>query len=79
MGTVTISPKVQVMSPEEIRSRLKLRVGQKMRAVACDDRIELVPVRPAEQLRGFCAASTRTRRENGTACGPVDASDWLDC
>jgi AbrB family looped-hinge helix DNA binding protein len=53
MGTVTISPKFQVVIPKEIRSRLKLRAGQKVHAMVYDDRIELVPVRPAKQLKGF--------------------------
>jgi len=51
--TVTISPKFQVVIPKEIRARLKLRAGQKVQAMAYDDRIVLVPVRPARQLRGF--------------------------
>lgn len=53
METVTISPKFQVVIPKEIRSRLKLRAGQKVQAMAYDDRIVLVPVRPARQVRGF--------------------------
>lgn len=53
MDTVTISPKFQVVIPKEIRSRLKLRAGQKVHAMVYDDRIELVPVRPAKQLKGF--------------------------
>jgi AbrB family looped-hinge helix DNA binding protein len=53
METVTISPKVQVVIPKGIRTRLKLRAGQKVQALAYDDRIELVPVRPARQLKGF--------------------------
>lgn len=53
MDTVTISPKFQVVIPKDIRTRLKLKAGQKVQALAYDDRIELVPVRPARQLRGF--------------------------
>jgi len=53
MDTVTISPKFQVVIPKEIRSRLNLRAGQKVHAMVYDDRIELVPVRPARQLKGF--------------------------
>lgn len=53
MATVTISPKFQVVIPRDIRTRLKLRAGQKVHAMVYDDRIELVPVRPARQLRGF--------------------------
>jgi AbrB family looped-hinge helix DNA binding protein len=53
MEIVTISPKYQVVIPKAIRVRLKLRAGQKVQAIAYQDRIELVPVRPARQLRGF--------------------------
>jgi AbrB family looped-hinge helix DNA binding protein len=53
METVTISPKYQVVIPKTIRDRLKLRAGQKVRAIVYQDRIELVPVRPVRQLRGF--------------------------
>ena len=53
METVTISPKYQVVIPKTIRARLKLRAGQKIQAIAYQDRIELVPVRPVRQLKGF--------------------------
>jgi AbrB family looped-hinge helix DNA binding protein len=53
METVTISPKYQVVIPKAIRARLKLRAGQKVQAIVYQDRIELVPVRPVRQLRGF--------------------------
>ena len=53
METVTISPKFQVVIPKEIRDRLGLLPGQKVQAIAYGDRIELIPVRPARQMRGF--------------------------
>ena len=53
METVTISPKFQVVIPKSIRDRLKLRAGQKVRALLYEDRIELVPVRPLRKMRGF--------------------------
>ena len=53
MSTVTISPKYQVVIPKAIRERLKLEPGQKVEAIAYEGRIELIPVRPARQLRGF--------------------------
>ena len=53
METVTISPKFQVVIPKGIRERLKLRSGQKVQAIVYDDRIELVPVRPAKAMKGF--------------------------
>ena len=53
METVTISPKFQGVIPKGIRERLKLRSGQKVQAIVYDDRIELVPVRPAKAMKGF--------------------------
>lgn len=53
METVTISPKYQIVIPKAIRTQLGLRPGQKVQAIAYQGRIELVPVRPARQLRGF--------------------------
>ena len=53
METVTISPKFQVVIPKRIRERLDLHPGQKIQAIQYGDRVELVPVRPIEQMRGF--------------------------
>jgi AbrB family looped-hinge helix DNA binding protein len=53
METVTLSPKFQVVIPKAIRDRLRLRPGQKIQAIAYDNRIELIPVRRARELRGF--------------------------
>jgi AbrB family looped-hinge helix DNA binding protein len=64
MDTVRISPKFQVVIPKDIRTRLKLSAGQKVQAIAYDDRIELIPVRPAKRLRGFLKGiDTEIRRE----------------
>ena len=46
-------PKFQIVIPKGIRERLKLRPGQKVQAIVYEDRIELVPVRPIQQMRGF--------------------------
>jgi AbrB family looped-hinge helix DNA binding protein len=53
METVTISPKFQVVIPKSVREQLGLVPGQKVQAIAYGDRIELVPVRPARELRGI--------------------------
>ena len=64
MDTVTISPKFQVVIPKAIRAQLKLRAGQKVQAMAYQNRIELVPVKPARQMRGFLEGiSTDVPRE----------------
>ncbi len=53
MVTVTISPKFQVVIPKDIREKLGLEPGQKVQAIDYDDRIELIPLRPLQQMRGF--------------------------
>lgn len=53
MATLTISPKFQVVIPKEIRETLGLSPGQKVEAFLFEGRIELVPVRPMKELRGF--------------------------
>jgi AbrB family looped-hinge helix DNA binding protein len=53
METVTISPKFQVVIPRVVRESLGIKPGQKVQVIAYDDRIELVPVKPARKMRGF--------------------------
>ncbi len=53
MPTVTVSPKFQVVIPKEIRESLALQPGQKIQATLIEGRIELVPVIPVQELRGF--------------------------
>ena len=53
METVTISPKFQVVIPKSIRERLRLVPGQKVQAIVYGEHIELLPVRPAAELRGL--------------------------
>lgn len=53
MTTVTISSKYQVVIPKEIREKLGLRPGQRVRAFVYEGRIELVPVREVRDARGF--------------------------
>ncbi len=64
MGTVTISPKFQVVIPKEIRKKLSLVPGQKVQAIIYGDRIELIPVRPVKRMRGFLKGiDTKVNRE----------------
>ena len=64
MQTVTISPKFQVVIPKEIRDQLGLLPGQKVQAIAYGGRIELIPVRPARQMKGFLKGiDTKVERE----------------
>lgn len=53
MGRVTISPKYQVVIPKDVRERLALSPGQRVEVIVYGERIELIPVRPTRQMRGF--------------------------
>jgi AbrB family looped-hinge helix DNA binding protein len=53
MGTVTISPKYQVVIPKDIREKLGLTPGQKVQAIVYEERIELIPVRSIKKMKGF--------------------------
>lgn len=53
MSTVTISSKYQVVIPKDVRERLRIRPGQKVEAFAIAGRIELVPIRPLSEMRGY--------------------------
>jgi len=66
MTKVTVSPKFQVVIPKDIRDRLKLRPSQKMTVFLFEDRIELIPVRPLSQMRGFLRGPTPTSLETGS-------------
>jgi AbrB family looped-hinge helix DNA binding protein len=64
MEIVTISPKYQVVIPSKVRQSLGLRVGQKVHVLVYENRIELIPVRPIREMRGFLKGiDTRIERE----------------
>ena len=65
MTTVTISPKYQVVIPKEIRESLGLTPGQKLQAIEYDNRIELIPVRPLSEIRGFLKGIDATVEREG--------------
>lgn len=64
MNVVTISPKFQVVIPREIREQLALEPGQKVRALAYDNRVELIPERPLKSMRGFLRGMDTTFRRD---------------
>lgn len=53
MDTVTLSSKFQVVIPQAIREALQLKAGQKLRVLRHGDRIEFIPVRRIQEMRGF--------------------------
>ena len=53
METATVSPKYQIVIPRAIRDALDIRPGQKVQVIQYGDRIELIPLRPIHEMRGF--------------------------
>jgi len=53
MGTVTVSPKYQVVIPREVRKSLNIEPGQKIQVLQYENRIELIPLRSIKDMRGF--------------------------
>lgn len=65
MTTVTISPKYQVVIPKSIRDSLGLKPGQKVQAIEYNGRVELIPVRPISEMRGFLSGIDTTVPREG--------------
>lgn len=53
METVTLSSKFQVVIPQAIRQRLRLKPGERFRVISFGDRVEFIRVRPMEEFRGI--------------------------
>lgn len=52
MAAVTVSPKFQVVIPQDVRQAMGIVPGVKLQVVHFEDRIEMIPVRSASSLRG---------------------------
>jgi AbrB family looped-hinge helix DNA binding protein len=64
METVTVSPKFQVVIPRLIRESLGIQPGQKVQMIRYGNRIELIPVKPIQETRGFLKGiDTTVQRE----------------
>lgn len=53
MSFLTVSPKYQIVIPKEIRERLKIVPGQKIKMILINGRVEIIPIRPIESYRGI--------------------------
>jgi AbrB family looped-hinge helix DNA binding protein len=53
MTAVTVSPKFQVVIPKEIREALGIVSGQKVQMLIYQNRIELIPLKPMREMKGF--------------------------
>ncbi len=53
MRSVTVSPKFQVVIPKEVRESMGIISGQKVQLLTYRNRIELIPIKPMSEMRGF--------------------------
>ena len=53
MEAVLVSPKFQIVIPRAVRETLSIRPGQKVQVIQYEDRIELIPMKPMREMRGF--------------------------
>ncbi len=53
MDTVTVSPKFQVVITRRVRTSLGVKPGQKIKVILYNNRIEMIPLKPVEESRGF--------------------------
>jgi len=64
MDTVVVSARYEVVIPSSVRDSLGVQPGQKLQVFLHDNRIEMIPVRPIGQCRGFLKGiDTSVRRE----------------
>jgi len=53
MTSVTVSPKYQIVIPKEIRESMGIVSGQKVQIMAYEGRIEVIPLKPMKEMKGF--------------------------
>ncbi len=58
MDTVKVSPKFQVVIPQEIREGLKLKPGERLVIIEKEGTIHLIPVGNIRKMRGIAKGVT---------------------
>ncbi len=53
MPSVTVSPKYQIVIPKSVRESMGIVSGQKIQVLTYQNRIELIPIQPMKNMRGF--------------------------
>ena len=64
MTSVTVSSKYQIVIPKDIRESMGIVSGQKVQIMSYDGRIEVIPLKPMKDLKGYLAGiDTTVERE----------------
>ena len=53
MEVSTVSTKYQIVIPLRVRKLLGIRPGQKVQVIPYQGRVEIVPLKPIKQAKGF--------------------------
>lgn len=53
MNLISVSPKYQMTIPKEIRKNIDIQPGEKIQVILYKNRIEYIPVKSINNLRGF--------------------------
>jgi AbrB family looped-hinge helix DNA binding protein len=53
MTAVTVSPRYQIVIPEDVRELIGIKSGQKIQLLVFRNRIVLIPMQPIKKLRGI--------------------------
>ena len=60
MTTVTVSPKYQVVIPEDVRKAMGVRPGEKFQVVSYDGRVQFIPLRKMREMKGWLSGMDTT-------------------
>jgi len=60
MTTVTVSPKYQVVIPEDVRKSMGVRPGEKFQVVSYDGRVQFIPLRKMRDMKGWLSGMDTT-------------------
>ena len=65
MFTTTVSPKYQIVIASKIRETFLIKPGQKLQIISYLDRLEIIPMKPIEEMMGFLEGiDTNIERED---------------
>ncbi len=65
MKAVTVSPGFQVVIPKDIRDSMGIVSGQKMQMMTYRNRIEMIPIKPIKEMKGFLKGiDTEVKRDD---------------
>ena len=53
MRVITVSPKFQIVIPKDVRESMGIISGQKVQMLTYCNRIELIPIKPMNKMKGF--------------------------